>query len=77
MMLHGDSLLKALRKWRGKTQVDLASSAGIAQSYISDLESGRKAGRQKPWPRSPERSRSICAGSPREVTPMATETSKS
>lgn len=33
MMLHGDSLLKALRKWRGKTQVDL----GIVRRYRSKL----------------------------------------
>jgi DNA-binding XRE family transcriptional regulator len=44
MLLRGDRLLKALRKWRGLTQVDLALKAGLAQGYLSDLESGRRTG---------------------------------
>ena len=44
MLLRGDRLLKALRKWRGMTQVDLALKAGLAQGYLSDLESGRRTG---------------------------------
>lgn len=43
-MFGGDSLLKALRKWRDMTQTSLSLKAGLAQGYISDLESGRKAG---------------------------------
>jgi len=43
-MLAGDSLLKAARKWRGLTQSELSEKAGIAQGYLSDLESGRRAG---------------------------------
>lgn len=43
-MLTGDTLLKALRKWRGDTQANLALKVGIAQGYYSDLESGKKVG---------------------------------
>ena len=43
-MLRGVSLLTALRKWRGITQVDLAANAGVGQGYLSDLESGRRKG---------------------------------
>jgi transcriptional regulator with XRE-family HTH domain len=32
--------LRELRKWRGMTQVRLARSSGVAQNYISELESG-------------------------------------
>jgi DNA-binding XRE family transcriptional regulator len=40
----GDSLLKALRKWRGLSQVELAEKVGVAQGYISDLEASRRQG---------------------------------
>lgn len=43
-MLGGDSLLKALRKWRDMTQVQLSFKTELAQSYISDIESSRKTG---------------------------------
>jgi hypothetical protein len=43
-MLAGDSLLHAIRKWRGKTQSAVAELAGIQQGYLSDLESGRRHG---------------------------------
>jgi DNA-binding Xre family transcriptional regulator len=43
-MLRGASLLTALRKWRGVTQLDLAAKAGVGQGYLSDLESGRRKG---------------------------------
>lgn len=43
-MLRGDSLLRALRRWRELTQIDVATRTGLTQGYISDLESGRKAG---------------------------------
>ena len=43
-MLRGDRLLKALRKWRGLTQVDIVAMAGIGQGYLSDLETGRRKG---------------------------------
>jgi predicted transcriptional regulator len=44
MLLRGDRLIRALRKWRGMTQVQLAARTGLAQGYLSDLESGRRAG---------------------------------
>jgi DNA-binding Xre family transcriptional regulator len=43
-LLGGASLLLALRRWRGLTQVELAKRTGLAQGYISDLETRRKAG---------------------------------
>lgn len=44
LMLGGDSLLRALRKWRGKTQADLSRATSLTQGYISEIESGSKAG---------------------------------
>jgi transcriptional regulator with XRE-family HTH domain len=43
-MLSGDSLLLALRRWKGLTQADMAERTRLAQGYISDLETGRKTG---------------------------------
>ncbi len=43
-MLAGDGLLKALRAWRGLTQVQLAEAAGIGQGYLSELEARSKTG---------------------------------
>ena len=43
-MLSGDSLLRALRRWKGLTQAELAERTNLAQGYISDLETRRKAG---------------------------------
>ena len=43
-ILRGDSLLKALRKWRGRTQFHVCHMANITQGYLSDLESGRRRG---------------------------------
>ena len=43
-MLKGDSLLKALREWKGLTQTHLAFKTGLTQGYLSDLESGRRKG---------------------------------
>ncbi len=40
----GDRRLKAIRRWRGLSQVELSDKAGIAQGYLSEIESGRKAG---------------------------------
>jgi transcriptional regulator with XRE-family HTH domain len=42
--LRGDRLIKALRKWRGMTQLHLAFKTGLTQGYLSDLESGRRSG---------------------------------
>jgi hypothetical protein len=43
-ILRGDSRLKAIRSWRGETQLRLNSMTGIGQGYLSDLESGRRTG---------------------------------
>lgn len=43
-ILRGDSRLKAIRKWRGETQMHLEFKTGIGQGYLSDLESGRRTG---------------------------------
>ena len=40
----GENALRALREWRGKTQLYVAHKANIGQGYISDLESGRRKG---------------------------------
>jgi DNA-binding XRE family transcriptional regulator len=43
-VLSGDSVLKAIRRWRGMTQAKLASLAEIQQGYLSELETGQKTG---------------------------------
>ena len=43
-MVKGESLLKALRSWRGLTQLQVDAQTGIGQGYLSDLESGRRKG---------------------------------
>jgi DNA-binding XRE family transcriptional regulator len=43
-VLAGDSLPKAVRKWRGLTQQAVAAAAGINQGYLSEIEAGAKAG---------------------------------
>jgi DNA-binding Xre family transcriptional regulator len=43
-ILKGDSVLKALRAWRGLTQVQLAEAAGIGQGFLSELEGRTKTG---------------------------------
>lgn len=43
-ILKGDSLLKAIRNWRDMTQMQVEHRTGIAQGYLSDLESGRRKG---------------------------------
>jgi Helix-turn-helix len=44
LMLRGDSLFKAVRIWRGKTQVEIEAATGVGQGYLSDLEAGRRNG---------------------------------
>ena len=43
-ILRGESRLKAIRNWRGETQLHLNFLTGIGQGYLSDLENGRRAG---------------------------------
>ncbi|MFL5067868.1 MAG: helix-turn-helix domain-containing protein [Xanthobacteraceae bacterium] len=40
----GEKPVRVLREWRAMTQMDLSSKAGISQSHISDIESGRRTG---------------------------------
>lgn len=41
-ILRGESRLKALRKWRGLTQSELAEKADLTQGFLSDLEARRR-----------------------------------
>lgn len=43
-MLKGATLLRAVRKWRGMTQVQVADQTGLGQGYLSELETGAKKG---------------------------------
>jgi Helix-turn-helix len=43
-ILRGESRLKAIRNWRGETQLHVTFKTGLGQGYLSDLESGRRAG---------------------------------
>jgi Helix-turn-helix len=43
-IVRGDSRLKAIRLWRGETQLQLTDKTNISQGYLSDLESGRRTG---------------------------------
>lgn len=50
LVLKGATLLRALRKWRGVTQVQLAEMTGLAQSYLSELEAQEgKKGTAEAW----------------------------
>lgn len=40
----GENALRAVREWRGKTQLYITQETKIGQGYISDLESGRRKG---------------------------------
>ena len=44
VLMRGDSLLRALRRWRGLSQTAVAKQAGLGQGYLSDLESRRRTG---------------------------------
>lgn len=44
LVLRGHSLLAAIRKWKGHTQVSVYQVTDISQGYLSDLESGRRTG---------------------------------
>lgn len=43
-MLRGDSLIRALRRWKDVTQLQIAVKTNLTQGYISDLDTGRKTG---------------------------------
>jgi transcriptional regulator with XRE-family HTH domain len=40
----GEHPVRAIRKYRGLTQMDVAKQAGLRQGYIADIEAGRKRG---------------------------------
>ena len=40
----GEHPIRAIRKFRGLTQIDVAEKAGLGQGYIADIESGNKKG---------------------------------
>jgi len=43
-MLAAPSALSFWRRYRGKTQAELAADIGIAQNYLSDIENGKREG---------------------------------
>jgi DNA-binding XRE family transcriptional regulator len=40
----GEHPIRAIRKFRGLTQSDVAERAGLRQGYIADIEAGKKTG---------------------------------
>jgi len=40
----GEYPIRAIRKYRGLTQLDVAEQAGLRQGYIADIEAGKKTG---------------------------------
>ncbi len=40
----GENPVRVFREWRGLTQVELASRAGLSQGHVSDIEGGRRIG---------------------------------
>jgi DNA-binding XRE family transcriptional regulator len=43
-ILDGENAVRALRRWRGLTQLQLAAKAGLAPLYVSQIETGRRTG---------------------------------
>lgn len=41
-LIEADSLLREWRKYRGMTQVELASSSGLSQGAIAQIETGKR-----------------------------------
>jgi DNA-binding XRE family transcriptional regulator len=42
-----ESVLRVIREWRGMTQAELAEAIDKSQSYVADLEAGRRDGPAK------------------------------
>ena len=40
----GENPVRVLRKWRGLSQADLAAAIGRTQSYVANMEAGRRDG---------------------------------
>jgi DNA-binding XRE family transcriptional regulator len=43
-MANGENPIRAIRRWRGRTQTQLAAAAGLTRSHLSALERGDRAG---------------------------------
>jgi transcriptional regulator with XRE-family HTH domain len=43
-ILSGESVIKAVRKWRGLTRVALAQAASVTQDFLRGMEAGNKTG---------------------------------
>src|SRR3974390_121611 len=41
---NGENAIRVLREWRDITQMNLSSETNLSQSYISDIENGRRPG---------------------------------
>ena len=50
-ILNGESALRVWRQYRGLTLEQLAKSAGLGISYLSDLERGKRQGKGTLWRR--------------------------
>src|SRR6266566_3738039 len=44
-LANGENPIRVLRQFRKETQAELAAAVGIAQNYLSDLETGNRKGR--------------------------------
>jgi DNA-binding transcriptional regulator YiaG len=42
-ILRGEKRIKAIRKWRGLPQIELAKALAISQAHLSDIESGKRS----------------------------------
>lgn len=40
----GEHPIRAIRKYRGLTQIEVAQRAGLRQGYVADIEAGKKTG---------------------------------
>ena len=43
-ILDGENAVRALRRWRKLTQLQLAATAGLTALYVSQIETGRRTG---------------------------------
>ena len=43
-LLAGENPVKVWRKYRGMSQVDLATAVGLSQGYIAQIETGKREG---------------------------------
>jgi hypothetical protein len=43
-LANGENPIRVFREWRGMKQQELALESGLTQSYLSDIENGRRRG---------------------------------